>query len=438
MKNHEIHMVLNRIYKYSNFEERRATPYTPAHYHLNNIRSILAQVGNPQNSFRSIHIAGTKGKGSATFFTAGILKELGYHTGYTVSPQLVDERDRFFVDGKKSSWDEIIPVFDEVVQAVEKASINPTVFDIFTAVAFLWFRKYKVEMAVIETGLGGRLDSTNILSSDNLLACLITSIGFDHMDKLGTTLAQIAREKAGIIKKNIPIFTYNRGSDVLKVIQERAEHLAAPFYQINTLHPLLIESIEEVKLEQVENDFFITPANEANLNLVVTSLINLGYVLSAKTIKSVLKKLPFSGRYQKHKNILLDSAHTPESISHLVNAVRSDPKTKQFKEIRVFFYALYDKDIKGMIAHIPSDWELIFFDCELHFIKPERVQEVKQKLDEARGQVVKKIGTIEEINLDNYPQVLHIFCGSFKLVGKVLSFLEQSQVNLEINKACNT
>ena len=151
--------------------------------------SLMKFFGNPHKKFKSFHIAGTKGKGSTAVFLEFFLRMRGFKTGLFLSPQLIDERDRYLIFGELPSWRYLLETLDKVLHAAKELRIPSTVFEIFTASAFIMFAEKKIEYAVIETGLGGRLDTTNILKP---FACLITPIDFDHMDKLGSTLTAIA------------------------------------------------------------------------------------------------------------------------------------------------------------------------------------------------------------------------------------------------------
>lgn len=167
---------------------------------LNNTIALAQALNNPQNSFRSIHVAGTNGKGSVSSLLAAIFSENGYKCGLYTSPHLLDFRERIRIDGEMISENEVIAFTEKIEPEIEK--IKPSFFEITVAMAFDHFRRHKVDMAIVEVGMGGRLDSTNIITPE---LSIITNIGFDHMEFLGDTLEKIAAEKAGIIKKNVPV-----------------------------------------------------------------------------------------------------------------------------------------------------------------------------------------------------------------------------------------
>ena len=197
---------------------------------LRNIRALLKSVGNPQNWYPTIHVAGTNGKGSTTCFLASIFKEGGYKTGLYTSPHLVSFTERIRINGKEISERRLIGYVDRLRPAIE--ANEATFFEATTAIAFLYFADERVDIAVIETGLGGRLDSTNVLQP---ILSIITSIGLDHMEYLGPTLKQIAAEKAGIIKPATPLLVGRIVPEAEAVIRGIARRKRIPFHRASEL-----------------------------------------------------------------------------------------------------------------------------------------------------------------------------------------------------------
>jgi len=195
---------------------------------LENIGKLLSYLGNPQNRWPAIHIAGTNGKGSTAAFAYSILKEAGYRVGLYTSPHLVDFSERIRVNDWLIPREVLVEYTQSLKSQIEK--IKPTFFEATTAIAFRYFADQKVDVAVVETGLGGRLDATNLVNS---ILTLITPIGMDHQQYLGKDIIQIAREKAGIIKPGVPCFTNNRETNILQVFRLQCKKLNAPFYPLN-------------------------------------------------------------------------------------------------------------------------------------------------------------------------------------------------------------
>lgn len=192
---------------------------------LTNTIALCDFLGNPQSRFKSIHIAGTNGKGSTSHMLSSILQESGYSTGLYTSPHLKDFRERIRINGAWIREDFVVDFVRRIEPMIEK--LEPSFFEITVAMAFDYFAKEAVDVAVVEVGLGGRLDSTNIIHPE---LSVITNIGFDHMNLLGDTLEKIAQEKAGIIKKNIPVVMGERQAATHLVFEQRAREHSAPLH----------------------------------------------------------------------------------------------------------------------------------------------------------------------------------------------------------------
>ncbi len=212
-----------------NYQNIGANAYKPG---LENIKQLCAFFGNPQQALRMIHIAGTNGKGSTSSMTASVLQEAGYKVGLYTSPHLTDFRERIKINGEKCSR-EFVYQFIKKLRALP-SEIQPSFFEFTTVMAFEYFRQKQVDIAVIEVGLGGRLDATNIIKP---LLTAITNISLDHQNLLGDTEAAIAAEKAGIIKTNIPIVCGEEDPEIRQLIQEIAKEREAPFVDATVLKP---------------------------------------------------------------------------------------------------------------------------------------------------------------------------------------------------------
>jgi len=217
------------------YEKRIAWKYTDKTFDLRRMDELLAELGDPHRRLRVIHIAGTKGKGTTAALLEACLRGAGYRTGLHTSPHLVSVCERMIVDGQAIAESEFCRQLADVrgyIDRKRRASRNdaPTYFETTTALAFKYFHEQKVDWAVVEVGLGGRLDSTNVLTPR---CCVISPIGFDHMDKLGETLDKIAGEKAGIIKQGVPVVLAKQPyPDALRVLRERADSLGCPRWEV--------------------------------------------------------------------------------------------------------------------------------------------------------------------------------------------------------------
>src|SRR4051812_13104206 len=209
----------------ADFERLRIVRYNSNNFNLDRMRLLLKKIGNPQDHFKSVHVAGTKGKGSTCAMIASMLQACGYKVGLYTSPHLTDIRERIQVNGEMISQEAFGKLVKMIEPVVAKIKPLPTYFDVLTAVAFQYFADQEIDIAVVETGLGGRLDSTNVIKPE---VTAITSISKDHMAQLGNTLAKIAGEKAGIFKAGIPAVSVIQDPDAEAVLKEVAAKVGSP------------------------------------------------------------------------------------------------------------------------------------------------------------------------------------------------------------------
>jgi len=313
--------------QFTDYERMAKVNYSQAAYNLKRMKWLLQALGNPQDNLRCIHIAGTKGKGSTAIMLATILAQAGYKVGIYTSPHLIDLRERIQIWHKDKQT--VIPkndfteLMNHLVFATKRSTLyalrptpyaRPTFFELMTAIGFLHFARQKVDFAVIEVGLGGRLDATNLITP---IASVITRIDLDHTDKLGRTIKEIAYEKAGIIKPGIPVITFRQMTSADKVIRKRAQEQRAPRY---------IVKIGNHKLGLLGNH-----QNE-NYALVhgVIKLLNANgdTKITSAEITKALRHLALPARLElvNHKpDIIIDSAHNPVSIKAAADAVSRLP-----------------------------------------------------------------------------------------------------------------
>ena len=383
---------LDQLYSFKDLAKRRNIKYSLENYQKEGLIRLLQKFNNPHQKLKIFHIAGTKGKGSTAFYLAKCLELRKLKVGLYTSPQIIDERDRFQINSKKISWNDLIKYLSILIPYIKEKKITVTVFDIFTAVSFLYFEDNKVDYAVIETGLGGRLDSTNIVHP---LGVIITKIGLDHTDKLGKTISAITKEKAGIIKKKIPTFTIKQPISSLSVIRTVAKELNSPLKQVKNFY-----SFSQLPFFQKENislafecfNFFFEP-------------------LSTKEKKKVAKQQPL-GRFDLKGNCLFDGAHNPTAFKALVNSIQKHPQFKD-RKIKLIFYCMPDKNYKGMLKTIPVDWEIYFFQLKLPFLddNPHPILKAKKNYPQL---MFLKPGDIFNMDLSN--NILYIIAGSFYLI----------------------
>ncbi len=325
------------------------------HFGLTAISELLSRLGNPQNSYKTILIAGTNGKGSTAAMTASILQAAGYKTGLYTSPHLIDVRERIRVDQKQISASN----FSKIISAVkEKVEQPATYFEVLTAAALLYFQRRKVDIAVLETGLGGRLDATNVCQP---LVSVITNIAFDHTAYLGKTLTAIAREKAGIIKQNGVCITAAKQKRVIEVLENICRRNKAGFYRLG----------KDMQIKQLENGLSAYSGLYKNFNDLAVPLIGThqlenaalalaaleiaglnGFAVDAAAIKKGLRNTKWSGRMEilcREPLFVVDGAHNPAGINALCRSLKND---FTYRRLILIFSALSDKDYCQMLPKI--------------------------------------------------------------------------------------
>ncbi len=329
----------NRTYKsYETYRTYMAatspslTNYTAVAEYLHSLKSIgvrfgidrmqhlVAELGHPERSFPVIHIAGTNGKGSVSAMVESILRAAGFRTGLYTSPHLVKLGERVQVDRALLTEAEIVAYTHELRPVAQRLGErgpdeHPTFFEFMTAMAFLQFQRRKVDVAVIETGMGGRLDATNVVQPD---ITVITSIGLDHMEFLGDNVAKIAREKAGIIKSGRPVVIGRLPAEAEQVIREVARERHAP---VQSVREVFGENLADYPQTNLEGDY--QRWNAATAVLVVRLLANPRIVCDEGTIARGLRKVTWPGRWQRTeiggRPLILDASHNPEGAQVLEN-----------------------------------------------------------------------------------------------------------------------
>ena len=272
---------------------------------LDAIRGVCAALGDPQKNLRAIHVAGTNGKGAVCAMIEACLRSCGLRACRYTSPHLVRINERFFVDGKPVDDATLESAADKVFHADSDTNSQLTFFEALTAVAFIAFSETKCDYAVLETGLGGRLDATNICVPE---ICVITKIGLDHCDWLGDTVEKIAAEKAGIIKKGVPIVLGKNDPEVIAVVKARASEVGAPFFYA----PDMADELEIPDGFSLEGAF--------NRENAVTALAALKVL--KKGSRDGLSNVVWPGRFQRVGRFIIDGAHNPPAARALAAALR--------------------------------------------------------------------------------------------------------------------
>lgn len=345
---------------------------------LVNIKKLCEALGNPHLQFKSIHVAGTNGKGSTSHMLAAVLQKAGYKTGLYTSPHLLDFRERIKINGEMISQEEVIDFVKEHKALFEE--IEPSFFEVTVAMAFDYFAKQEVDFAVIETGLGGRLDSTNIIHP---LLSVITNISPDHTAILGNTLPEIAREKAGIIKENSPVIISEKSDETAPVFEEIAKEknskiiFASSLWettqikktastlniQINPIHhPQLTETYE------LDLNGSYQRKNLIGVLTALDELANLGYPISKENRHYALAHVKaltgLMGRWQtlaQNPLIICDTGHNEQGWKEILLSIRQ----QKFNHLHMVIGVMADKDIESLLTTLPK--EATYYFCRPNF-----------------------------------------------------------------------
>ncbi|HET6245993.1 MAG: bifunctional folylpolyglutamate synthase/dihydrofolate synthase [Bacteroidetes bacterium] len=358
---------------------------------LDNTIALCDFLGNPQNEFKTIHIAGTNGKGSCSHLIASILQESGLKTGLYTSPHMKDFRERIKINGKEISQDYVIEFVEQ--NKIKFEEIHPSFFEMTVALAFNYFADNNVDIAVIETGLGGRLDSTNIITP---LLSVITNISNDHSALLGDTLEKIAAEKAGIIKHGIPIIIGETQNEIKHVFNEKANLLSAP----------ILYAEDEGKIHSIEKIAGIEPVMKLNISFgpkfykniscpltgnyqtknLVTAITAINHLSDNhfqikdeaihKGIQKVIENTGLMGRWQilsTNPLSICDAAHNEAGLAIVIEQIKQIP----YKNLHIILGVVADKDIENILKLFPT--KASYYFCKADIPRAMEAQDLQEK-----------------------------------------------------------
>lgn len=355
---------LDYLYSFVDYSLKHISELAKAEFNLDRMFALLEELGNPQGNYPIIHVAGTKGKGSVAALCASALKAAGYKTGLYTSPHLWDYAERIQINGEPISHEQLIELVEEIKPAVTKVP-KLTTFEITTALGFLAFAQNNVNAAVIEVGLGGRLDATNIVIPR---VSVITSLSYDHMAVLGNTLAEIAGEKAGIIKAGVPVVSAPQAQEALQVLERIAKERSSPFNLVgrDVVFERIASSLDGQELairEQqstVNLEIPLLGAHQIeNAAIAYMALKTSEIPISNEAIQEGFSQVKWPARFEvlrREPPVVIDSAHNRDSARRLRQTL-----DEYFPEIPVIliFCALEDKDITGILEELKPRLELV-------------------------------------------------------------------------------
>ncbi|MFC1738105.1 bifunctional folylpolyglutamate synthase/dihydrofolate synthase [Planctomycetota bacterium] len=428
---------IDYLHAKTDYEKQERLRYNVTTFNLTRMRKLLSLLGNPHKKIHTIHIAGTKGKGSTATMVAKMLEANDYKVGLYTSPHLVSLHERIMVNSRMVSENKMLGLMNRIYAPIEKLSKNdgPTFFEILTSIAFMYFVDEQADIAVIETGLGGRLDSTNVIKPK---VVGITSLSIDHQQQLGDTLELIAKEKAGVFKRGIPIVTVEQKSEAMRVLKSEAASVKAPLsvtggdidfsYRFEASaehgpHTRICLTTETSKFEhlRVPLQGRHQAINCALALAIVDKLKSRGFETDNNKTAEGLNKVKLLGRMEMichDPRVLIDAAHNADSIKALMFAIgQSIP----YDSMVVIFGCNKDKDIEGMLDKLQYGADKVIFtrSSSAKAMSPDQLAEMYTNMCSKMCQSAMSLG--EALRLANSAigkEDLICITGSIYLIGQ--------------------
>ena len=400
---------------------------------ITNTVQLCEFLGNPQNKFKSVHIAGTNGKGSTSHMLASIFQTAGYKTGLYTSPHLKDFRERIRVDGQMIEQKFVVDFIERLQPLIKE--IEPSFFEITVAMAFEYFVHHQVDIAIVEVGLGGRLDSTNIITPE---LSIVTNIGWDHANLLGDTLQKIAGEKAGIIKPGVPIIVGDRQPATFSVFENKAREEKAPLY-VATENNFVADwkfdqhmlVAEVTKSHSDEKNFYHLdlPGIYQTKNLVtvleaVKILQHKQWKISEDNVQKALRQVKkitgLHGRWEtihEHPTVILDVAHNEDGFKEIVQQL----ELATYHHLRIVIGMVKDKEIDHVLSLLPKSATYYFTRSQIPRALPETELAEKGRAAGLKGLPYSEVNAaLKDARAHADKDDLILVCGSVFVVGEVI------------------
>lgn len=405
-------------------------------YDLSRMLKLLEELGNPQYGMKFVHLAGTNGKGSTSKLVYNMLRQTNLNVGLTISPHILEINERIVVNDSEINDQDFVTLSEKVLKAeniIEAEYEKLTYFEFITAVAFLYFKEKKCDICVLEVGMGGLSDSTNVIRDIDKVLCLITPISFDHMAFLGNTIEEIASQKAGIITKNTSVITYNENDKVLKIIEYEARKKESKFYSYKEI------KVDNLKIDEFSSSFDLSfkshKIEDIELNLLgyyqvhnamlaiagILELIDKNIIdISYDEIKKAVANTRWQGRMElinKNPRIVLDGAHNSDGIDNLVRNF----SLFKYNKLYIISSILSDKDHKKMLESL-SKYSKDLFLLDLDNIRRTEIDILKREAEEyfENVEITRDIkSAIEDVKKLATNDDLIVITGSLYLVSEI-------------------
>lgn len=390
--------------QFPSFQKIGAKAYKPD---LDNIKALLHLLGNPQKQLQFVHIAGTNGKGSTCHLLASIFQENGLKTGIFTSPHLKDFRERIRVNGKEIPQQNVLNFVDKMQQL--PSHLTPSFFEISFALALTYFHEENCAICVIETGLGGRLDATNCIVP---LLSIITNIGLDHQQFLGETRAEIAGEKAGIIKKNIPVLITEKDEETKLVFEQKANEMSSVLHWVDFSQSPAADLLGTYQKKNISTAYCAAMLLKEQLNLNDIAILS-GIEHSQKNLRlrarmEIISTFP---------TVIIDAAHNEDGIIEVMKSIRD----LHYAKLHILYGASSDKKIEAIIQHFPREASKY-----LSTFKSERSMSINQlitgtaSLEGVKLYFTSPVEALERAKKEAKKEDLILICGSFFLIEEFL------------------
>lgn len=425
----------------TNLERMRVVHYNEDTFKLDRMRALLEVLGNPQEQFRAIHIAGTNGKGSTAAMISAMLRNCGYAVGQFTSPHLVDIRERISVNGSDISRADFAELMKRVANASVEIDVDPTFFEAITAIGFLYFAEQAVDVGIIECGLGGRLDSTNVIMP---VLSVITRIQLDHTKLLGNTVEKIAAEKAGILKPGVPAITLQQDEPVEQVLADAAEQVGTTMRVVNKDVEFSSRfcSTEELGphtrvclytgTSRLEHLPVPLPGEHQAHNCgvalaAVDHLKSIGFDCPEEIVTAGLSETKIRGRMDliwDQPRILVDGAHNPEALGALMRCVGSHVP---YDSMVCIFGCAQDKDVDKLLERVNLGADKVIFTTVTGSSRACDPEDLRRRFVEQSGKMCQVASDVKEaIKLATHAvsrEDLICVTGSFQIVGETIKYI---------------
>ena len=406
--------VINYLYSLPKLHEKADLSY---------IKKVLTFLDNPQDKVKTVHVTGTNGKGSTSYYLSSLLQKAGQKTGLFVSPYVFEFNERIQLNGRNISNQNLVEIANQIELILAKIRRENPAFSLVTfeyevVMAFLYFAREKCDYAVIEVGIGGEHDKTNVIMPE---VSVITTIGLDHEQIIGPTLQDIAREKSGVIKKNRPVIIGNVPKEVLPIIQQKAQEESAPLIQLGKDFKISLQENLTYQDQNKKISFLPRPLVEGyDVGIAISAVSLLGVKLSAAEIKEAINQTKIPGRYQIVQNnplVILDGAHNIQAVQNLLNYAHCEQKRRQ-GQVRILIMMMKDKDIAQVFDLFQATDEVYL--TTIDYPRAAKKKDFPQWIQEKYQYMSDWQAAYQNLKQKSQTNDILLVTGSFYLVGNIL------------------